>query len=154
MSSNRPEKMFIRKWRANLQAIKSERDYLKKWNVGSLNTKRIAELDEEEKQARAQMASEWKTLTASTAEQLPVILQKVILQKPSNLQEKILAYLNAHAPGGEWVNRRKMMNSIRAWDYESEIVQSTLSKMEFDGLIDQDHGTIKSLQWLIRLASS
>jgi hypothetical protein len=48
---------------------------------------------------------------------------------------KVQRYLDAHAPKGEWLNKRVMLQSIRAWDFGATTIERVLHGLQSSGAI-------------------
>ncbi|MFY9531247.1 MAG: DUF3854 domain-containing protein [Candidatus Acidiferrales bacterium] len=50
---------------------------------------------------------------------------------------KVIAYLNRHAPKGEWLRLRDVLRGSRAWDYGPSLTERVINAMTFSGAIEQ-----------------
>ncbi len=66
---------------------------------------------------------------------------------------KLLAYLNRHAPDGQWVSCRKALKDVRAYDVGPSVVERAMNAMRFGGVIElmESIGGKGQKQRLIRL---
>ena len=71
-----------------------------------------------------------------------VAIRKILAPNPGKNPEAIIAYkvvdyLRLHAPEGQWVNRRKMLQAINGYDYGPTVVDRALRSLELNGEIEQ-----------------